>query len=85
MRGDLTRHTAHASGDGWRVTWLPGRPLNRNAAITAMSIAETVAAGPEPGHPIWCTVSSWAAELGLSGAEAVSLVSATADEPGVAS
>jgi len=26
--------------DGWQVTWLPGRTLDRNEAITAMMPAE---------------------------------------------
>lgn len=42
MRGTLTRHTARRVGGGWEITWLPGRILTRNRAITEMTIAEVV-------------------------------------------
>jgi hypothetical protein len=55
------------------VSWLPGRALDRNEAITAMVIANVVG---DRGvgladDPIWPHLDSWAAELGLSGADAV--------------
>lgn len=45
MTSDTTPHSTRPDGDGWAVTWLPGRVLNRNQAITAMVLAETVASG----------------------------------------
>ena len=61
MTSDQTRHTAARTADGWTVTWLPGRVLNRNQAITAMTIAEE-AAGSLP----WIMSedgSTWRAQL----------------------
>jgi hypothetical protein len=45
MTSDTTPHSARAEGEGWAVTWLPGRVLTRNQATTAMVLAETVAGG----------------------------------------
>ena len=36
MTSDTTPHSTRPDGDGWAVTWLPGRVLTRNQAITAM-------------------------------------------------
>lgn len=71
MSSDRTRHTARlgpGSQYAWEVSWLPGRPLNRDEAVTAMVIADTTASGrggipgmpppcsrvtaPAPGHPV---------------------------------
>lgn len=73
----VTGHTARR-GDGgqWVVSWLPAPalPLDRNAAITAMTLAEFVAAGAgNPAHRHWPHVRNWAAELGLSGEVAAQL------------
>ena len=35
MTSDTTPHSGRAEGDGWTVTWLPGRVLTRNQATTA--------------------------------------------------
>jgi hypothetical protein len=45
MTSDQTPHTArHApTQNGWEVSWLPGRILDRNTAITAMILADTTA------------------------------------------
>jgi hypothetical protein len=79
MSSPATPHTARASGEGWEVSWLPGRTLDRNEAITAMVIANVVG---DRGvglaeDPIWPHLDGWAGELGLSGADAV----ARASEP----
>ena len=82
MSSPDTPHTATATGDGWRVSWLPGRVLTRNQATTAMVIA-TVVGGQGVGlshDPIWAFLDSWAAELGLSGSDAVVRAS---EPPGV--
>lgn len=71
MRSAATPHTASHSEHGWQVTWLPGRTLSRNQAVTAMTIAQTVGNGIEPGDRLWPHIESWAAELGLSGPDAV--------------
>jgi hypothetical protein len=77
MNSPATPHTARAAGDGWEVSWLPGRTLSRNEATTAMVIASIVG---DRGvgladDPIWPHLDNWAAELGLSGADAVTRVS----------
>jgi hypothetical protein len=54
------------------VSWLPGRTLDRNTAITAMTLADTAA---EPGlhksHLLWPHIQSWAQELGLTADAAI--------------
>ncbi len=74
MTSDQTAHTArHVPGrDGWEVSWLPGQILDRNTAITAMTVAATAGEGElYEGHRLWPFVQSWAAELGLTGPEAI--------------
>ena len=72
MRGTRTPHTAAAAIDGgWSVTWLPGRTLNRNQAITAMTLAEHAGRGAACQH-----VGTWAGELGLTAAAAIAMASA---------
>lgn len=73
MSSPATPHTATATGEGWEVSWLPGRALTHNQATTAMVIAHTVG-GRGVGlsdDPIWPHLDDWAAELGLSGPDAV--------------
>ena len=82
MTSDQTTHTArHAPGrNGWEVSWLPGQTLDRNAVITAMVLADTTAEpGLHQGHRLWPQVQGWAAELGLTGTDAVA---ATSQPPG---
>lgn len=88
MSSDATPHTATARpvpGEPtlWSVTWLPGRTLTRDQAITAMTIAETVTARPvdqNGGRPLWRPhLESWAAELGLSADEAAEMALAPPD------
>jgi hypothetical protein len=75
MSSDRSRHTARlAPGKqyAWEVSWLPGRHLNRNEAITAMVLADTTADDDvHPGHRAWPHVQGWAAELGLTGPQAL--------------
>lgn len=78
MTSDLTTHTAKPwpwNGEpAWSVTWLPGRVLTHNQAITAMTIAETVAAHADnlaDRGPWQLHVDGWAAELGITGPIAI--------------
>ena len=80
MSGTLTAHTAHPAGDGWEVSWLPGRILDRNAATTAMMLAETVAAAPQSWNPRQRLIANWAAELGVEPETAVTLASVPPDD-----
>jgi hypothetical protein len=74
MTSDQTLHTARqAPGqDGWEVSWLPGQTLDRNTAITAMILADTAAEQDlHENHRLWPFIQSWAAELGLTGPDAI--------------
>jgi hypothetical protein len=72
MTCTATGHTAHRGEAGWQVSWLPGRTLTRNQAITAMTLGEAAARNPQPGDRLWSFAEGWATELGLpSAAEAV--------------
>jgi hypothetical protein len=79
MTSDQTSHTARqASGreHGWEVSWLPGQILDRNTTITAMILADTAAqADLHEGHRLWPHIQGWAAELGLTGPDAIAQVS----------
>ena len=79
MTSDQTLHTARqAPGHrhGWEVSWLPGQVLDRDTAITAITLADT-AAGHDlhDRHPLWSAIESWAAELGLTAPEAIARAS----------
>jgi hypothetical protein len=76
MRSTDTAHTAKHTDAGWEVTWLPGRVLDRNQAVTAMTIASYVGRGVGlHDDPVWPHIEGWAAELGLTGPRAVVLAS----------
>jgi hypothetical protein len=80
MSSDRTAHTArHAPGRGrWEVSWLPGQILDRNTAITAMTLADSAADQDlREGHRLWPHVQGWAEELGLAAPDAI----ARASEP----
>ncbi len=72
MNCNATGHTARRTEAGWQVSWLPGRTLTRNQAITALTLSEAAGRNPRPGDQIWPHAEAWAAELGLpSAAEAL--------------
>ena len=59
------RHSPHAAADGqgaWIMSGRPGRLFTRNQAITAMVLAERLAAGYGDNDPF---VIGWREELGL--------------------
>jgi hypothetical protein len=78
MTSDQTAHTARQApgGNGWEVSWLPGQILDRNTAITAMTLAETTA-DPDlhEGHRLWPHIQGWAGELGLTAPDAIARAS----------
>ena len=78
MTSDQTAHTARHAPDrnGWEVSWLPGQTLDRNAAITAMVLADTTT-DPDlhEGHRLWPHIQSWAGELGLTAPDAITRIS----------
>lgn len=77
MVSSETRHWADKTDRGWSVTWLPGRFLDRNEAITAMTIAEIVSAPDFPGvgrhvdDPVRLQLRDFAFELGLTISDAI--------------
>ena len=78
MSSSHSRHTARLVTDTqytWEVSWLPGRDLNRNQAVTAMVLADTTAdSDVHSGHRLWPHIEVWAAELGMSGSQALGRV-----------
>lgn len=81
MRGTGTAHTAHRSRGlrGWRVTWLPGRPLTREQAVAAMKIA-MAAPALRPG--MWHRFAEWAEVLDMPPVLARASVMAAQPVPG---
>lgn len=85
ITSDQTAHTARRVANakhGWEVSWLPGRPVNRNSAVTAMLLADLTGPGDmHAGHKLWPHIEGWAAELGLTARD---VLAQTADAPGQA-
>jgi len=81
MTSDQTAHTARlapGSEHPWEVSWLPGRALDRNSAITAMTLAAHAREHDlNERRRLWPSIQGWAAELGLTGPDAI----ARASEP----
>lgn len=79
ISSDRTGHIARlAPGHerAWHVSWLPGRLMDRNSAITAMVLADVVGTGEvDAGHRLWPHIKGWAAELGLSAPDALAWAS----------
>lgn len=82
MTSDQTRHIAQWETNGlghhqgtWAVSWLPQQCFRRDQAITAMTLAETVAMiGVSPESRWWPHIEQWAGELGLTAQQAVELI-----------
>jgi hypothetical protein len=84
MTSDQSSHTARYSGrrNGWKVSWLPGRRLDRNSAIAAMVLADVTGPGDvREGHRLRVHVEGWAAEPGPTAPDALTR---TASPPGQA-
>ncbi len=79
MTSDQSAHTARqvpGHRHGWEVSWLPGRIVDRDTAITAMILADIAATGDiRPDHRLWPAFQSWSAELGLTGRDAIAQAS----------
>ena len=83
-------HSAHSArllpGDKhiWEVSWLPGRRMDRNSAITAMVLADVAGADDvHAGHRLWPHIESWAAELGVSAPDALAWASEPPGRPSI--
>jgi hypothetical protein len=66
----------------WVVSWLRDRSITRNQAITAMTIAELVTAGHGDRDENRRQIDQFAAELGLTGTDAVTRVVGTVEDSG---
>jgi hypothetical protein len=79
ITSDQNPHTARLAPGCqhmWQASWLPGEVLDRNSAITAMLLADTAGKGDlHQGHRLWPHTESWAAELGLTGPDAIARAS----------
>jgi hypothetical protein len=79
MISDQTPHTARLAPGCqhiWQVSWLPGEVLDRNSATTAMLLADITGKGePHEGHRLWPHIEGWAAQLGLTGPDAIAQAS----------
>ena len=73
------QHTAKRTGDHWVVSWLPGRRVTRSEAITAMTLVYQISRNASPHGARWPFIAAHAGELGLSGQEAVRLVTGEGD------
>lgn len=92
MSSDLTRHAARmwpAPADAcgvslWSVSWLPGRLLTQNQAVTAMTIAEAVIEHADDladnGSRWWVVIDQWAAVLAITGPHAVAEASLSPED-----
>ena len=83
MTSDQTTYVARlaqASQHLWEVSWLPGQALDRNSAITAMTLTDSPAGERDLNeqHQLWPFIQGWAAELGLTGSEAINQATRTA-------
>jgi hypothetical protein len=83
ITSDRSKHAARTvprDGHPWEVSWLPGRYMSRDTAITAMVLADVTAHGEvNSSHRLWIHVEGWAAELGLT---APDVLTCTASPPG---
>jgi hypothetical protein len=54
ITSDHTPHTARKAPDrnGWEISWLPCRALDRNAAVTAMILADIAAEHVREGRGV---------------------------------
>ena len=79
MTSDQTTHTARLAPGSqhlWEVSWLPGQALDRNSATNAMIVADLARdTDLNERHHLWPFIEAWAAELGLTGSDAMSRAS----------
>ena len=85
MTSDQTVHTARLAPGSkhlWEVSWLPGQALDRTSAMNAMIVADLAGdADLNERHHLWPFIESWAAELGMTGPDAIN----QASQPGALS
>ena len=65
-----SNHTSHSArllpGDQplWEVSWVPGQPMDRKHALTAMALADATRANAQTGHHLSMNIINYAAKLG---------------------
>jgi hypothetical protein len=78
ITSDRTLHVAVPATDGrhlWEVSWLPGRRVSRDNAITAMVLADHASFGDmDAVHWLWPHFEGWASELALTAPEALTQI-----------
>lgn len=76
MTSTATDHqAAKVTREGvWSCTWCPGLQLDRNQAVSAVTLAEFIESGTAEGSKHWPLVRSLAGELGMTAQEAVAKV-----------
>ena len=84
IASNRTLHTARRATDHarhWEVSWLPGRHLTRNQAITAMALADV--SHPAAARGDWERlrphIQGWAAELGMTADQAIPRITVLPD------
>jgi hypothetical protein len=79
ITSDQNPHTARQAPGRppqWEVSWLPGQAMDRNTATTAMVLADLTGQDDlHEGHRLWPHIQGWAAELGLTGPDAIARTS----------
>ena len=83
MTSDQTAQTVRQVPTGHRceVSWLPGHLLDRNAATTAISLADIAAErGLHEGHRLRSHIQGWAAQLGQTEHHVVARTSQPPDD-----
>jgi hypothetical protein len=81
---DSTSHYAMLATEFWWVlSWLPGRVVTENQALTGILIAEELNAAPAPDDlsSLQGWIDTWASGLGLSGIAATAAVRNCAARP----
>lgn len=73
IESDVTRHNASKGDDGWTVSWF-GVRMDRNSAITAMTLTELVARHEHETPGGRHLAAGLAAELRIDVADAVRLI-----------
>jgi hypothetical protein len=80
MTSDSTSHAARLAPGAqhhWEVSWLPGRRLTRDEAITAITLAEVCSTpAPPERSPLWPRIQGWASELGITADHAITRITA---------
>lgn len=75
ITSDQSFHIARRA-PGREVSGLPGQTMDRNSAITAMTLAGIAAdEDVHEGHRLWRHIQGWAAEPGPTGPDAMTRVS----------